>query len=114
MIAGSGRKREESVPSFKAAHVKRPDTHGKTVLPPTCYLVQGEHGVRGASSALSVLRLIEVAALVVHAAALELAEEVEEAVFIGRVTAQLLGGEKKRHVGKTFLSSGSNGVRNRF
>lgn len=39
---------------------------------------------------VSVLWLIKAAALVIHAAALELAEEVKEAVFIGGVTAQLL------------------------
>lgn len=40
------------------------------------------------------------AALVIHAAALEFAEEVKEAVFIGGVTAQLL--KQKRHVSKTL------------
>lgn len=56
----------------------------------TYHLVQGRHGVCGTFSAVSVLWLIKAAALVIHAAALELAEEVEEAVFIGGVAAQFL------------------------
>lgn len=56
----------------------------------TYHLVQGRHGVSAAFSVVTVLWLIKMAALVIHAAALELAEEVEEAVFIGGVTAQLL------------------------
>ena len=44
----------------------------------------------GGLSILAVLGLVEVAALVVHAAALELAEEVEKAGLIGGVAAQLL------------------------
>lgn len=54
---------------------------------PTDHLVQG---VGCSLSVVSVLRVVKVAALVIHAAALELAEEVEEAVFIGGVAAQLL------------------------
>lgn len=56
----------------------------------TYHLVQGRHRVRSTLSAVAVLRLVKVAALVIHAAALELAEEVEEAVFIGGVAAQFL------------------------
>lgn len=51
---------------------------------------QGWHGGCSAFSVVSILWLIEVAALVIHAAALEFAEEVKEAVFIRGVTAQLL------------------------
>lgn len=53
----------------------------------TDHLVQGRHGVRSTFSTVTVLWLIKVAALVIHAAALELAEKVEEAVFIGGVAA---------------------------
>lgn len=70
---------------------------------PTYHLVQGWHGVRGTFSVVSVLWLIKMAALVIHAAALELAKEVEEAVFIGGVTAQLL--QEKRQVCKTQTDS---------
>ena len=52
---------------------------------------QGVGGVR------SVRGLVEVAALVVHAAALELAEQVEEAVLIRGVTTQLLEANTKTH-----------------
>lgn len=48
----------------------------------TYHLVQGWHGVRSTFSVVSVLWIIKMAALVIHAAALELAEEVKEAVFI--------------------------------
>ena len=58
-----------------------------TCSQPTYHLVQG----RGSAfSVVSVLWLIKMAALVIHAAALELTKEVKEAVFIGGVTAQLL------------------------
>lgn len=63
---------------------------------PTDHVIQGGSGSR---STFAVLWLIEMAALVIHTAALELAEEVEEAVFIGGVTAQLLHGEWQIHSG---------------
>jgi len=67
---------------------------------PTDYFVQGRHGVLGTFPVVSVLGLIKMAALVIHAAALELTKEVKEAVFIGRVPAQLL--KDKGQVGKTL------------
>lgn len=60
------------------------------LLSQTYHLTQGWHGGCGAFSVVSILWLIEVAALVIHAAALEFAEEVKEAVFSRGVTAQLL------------------------
>lgn len=45
------------------------------------------------------------AALVIHTAALELTEEVKEAVFIGGVTAQLLYSERQRSVDFTLNSN---------
>lgn len=60
------------------------------LLSQTYHLTQGWHGGCSAFSVVSILWLIEVAALVIHAAALEFAEEVKEAVFIRGVTAQLL------------------------
>lgn len=50
---------------------------------------QGRHRV-STFSVVSVLWIIKMAPLVIHAAALELAEEVKETVFIGGVTTQLL------------------------
>lgn len=73
-----------------------------TFSQPTYHLVQGWHGVRSTFSVVSVLWLIKMAALVIHAAALELAEEVEEAVFIGGITAQLLKENVDRN---TFFST---------
>lgn len=62
---------------------------GKSVSSPTDHVIEGRRGVGGT---FTVLGLIKMAALVVHTAALELTEQVEEAVFIGGVTAQLLHG----------------------
>ena len=50
---------------------------------------------RGVGGVRSVGGLVEVAALVVHAAALELAEQVEEAVLIRGLSTQLLVTEHK-------------------
>lgn len=73
----------------------------------TYRLVQGRHGVSSTFSIVPVLWLIKVAALVIHAAALELAEEVEEAVFIGGVAAQFLV-NKNRDTELLSLRRGAN------
>lgn len=65
---------------------------GKLLQSLTNHVVQGRRGVRGT---FAVLRLVKMAALVIHTAALELTEQVEEAVFIGGVPAQLLHGERQ-------------------
>lgn len=59
-------------------------------MPLTDHVADGRVCGVVAVSVLAVSILAETAALIVHAAALELTEQVEEAVLIGGVAAQLL------------------------